>query len=80
MLHRNIPLYHYTPIIYLTALADQIIPAVQNLHCFSYLTKPYSAKQLLDTLAYLLRLKAPKECEGLRKTMLFLTIRKNTEY
>lgn len=63
MLLRNIPLYHYTPIIYLTALADQIIPAVQNLHCFSYLTKPYSAKQLLDTLAYLLRLKAPKEKE-----------------
>lgn len=49
---RDHPQYKNTPIIFLTILTDEIYPAVQKLHCYSYLTKPYSENDLLEALAH----------------------------
>lgn len=47
--------YHlYTPIIYLTTLTDRIFFALQELHCSSYLVKPYTEFKLVSALDYIL--------------------------
>lgn len=49
---RTIPAYKHVPIIFLSALSDKVLPALQEIHCSSYLIKPYNPKQLLDAVAY----------------------------
>lgn len=51
---RSIKKYTYAPIVYLTALPDRIFFALQELHCSSYLVKPYTAYKLIETLDYII--------------------------
>lgn len=51
---RSIKRYTYAPIVYITALPDRIFFAVQELHCISYLVKPYTTYKLIETLDYII--------------------------
>lgn len=42
---RKISFYQFTPIIFITALADPALYAYRNLHSFSYLEKPFSMSE-----------------------------------
>ena len=49
---REIPKYYFTPIIFITALADPELYAYKDIHCFGYIEKPFDKKQvekLLET-------------------------------
>ena len=60
---RSIKKYTYAPIVYLTALPDRIFFALQELHCSSYLVKPYTAYKLIETLDYIIGEQTEKEKE-----------------
>lgn len=47
---RNSSKYSTTPIIYLTGVPEKIHQAVNDVHCFSYLSKPYSYFDIKKTL------------------------------
>lgn len=47
-------LYAHTPILYITSITDRIVEALNNIHCYSYLTKPYSANDLIIAVKELL--------------------------
>lgn len=53
---RDIPQYMFTPVIFVTSLEDPELFAYSNLHCFSYLEKPFShddAKEMIrNALTY----------------------------
>lgn len=51
---RSIERYLYTPIVYLTALTDRIFFALQEIHCSSYLVKPFTSYKLIETLDYII--------------------------
>ncbi|MDD6071234.1 MAG: LytTR family DNA-binding domain-containing protein [Clostridiales bacterium] len=39
--------YNTVPILFLTSISDQISYALNNFHCYSYITKPYSIDDIL---------------------------------
>lgn len=43
---REIPKYYFTPMIFITALADPELYAYRELHCFGYIEKPFGKKQV----------------------------------
>ena len=43
---RCVSKYQFTPIIFITALADPELYAYRNIHCFGYLEKPFSPRRL----------------------------------
>lgn len=45
--------YQRTPFVFITAFPEHIYSAVNQLHCFAYLIKPYSEKELHKQLASL---------------------------
>lgn len=47
---RNSSKYNTTPMIYLTGIPEKIHQAVNDVHCFSYLSKPYSYFDIKKTL------------------------------
>ena len=47
------PRYQNTPILFITALPQYIYSALNQLHCFAYLIKPYSEKDVHQQLAAL---------------------------
>lgn len=47
------PRYQRTPILFITAFPQYIYPALNQLHCFAYLIKPYSEKEIHQQLATL---------------------------
>ena len=51
---RSIEHYLYTPIVYMTALPDRIFFALQEIHCSSYLVKPFTSYKLIETLDYII--------------------------
>ncbi|MCR5704914.1 MAG: LytTR family DNA-binding domain-containing protein [Eubacterium sp.] len=59
---RQLKKYRFTPIILLTRLADPDNYAVNTLHCFGYLEKPYQQKRLLRMIQEALEL--PKISDG----------------
>lgn len=51
---RSMPEHKHTPILFLTARADQISAAVNKTHCYNYLLKPYSYEVLINSVSELL--------------------------
>ena len=47
------PRYQRTPILFITAFPQYVYSALNQLHCFAYLTKPYSEKEIHQQLAAL---------------------------
>lgn len=52
---RSLPEYRFTPILYITSIPDQIQTAVNEIHCQNYILKPYTAKELLGAVHFLLQ-------------------------
>lgn len=48
---RTFPKYKYTPIIFITALEDPEFHAYSDLHCYSYVEKPYDAKKVATVIS-----------------------------
>lgn len=44
---RTIPKYMFTPVIFVTSLEDPSMYAYTDLHCISYIEKPFDTKQIL---------------------------------
>ncbi len=49
---RCLPRYRYVPIIFLTALPDKVLPALQETHCNSYLIKPFKESAFFSAIDY----------------------------
>ena len=49
---REIPGYKHIPVIFITGMADQVLKALQEIHCASYLVKPFSPEQLIEAVEY----------------------------
>lgn len=43
---RSLSRYRYTPIVYITSIPGQINNAVNNIHCYNYLIKPYKREDV----------------------------------
>lgn len=43
---RSMPKYNYTPIIFVTICKDEIAYAVNQIHCHSYISKPFETKEI----------------------------------
>lgn len=50
MLIRTIPRHINTPILFTTSLPEKMPDAINNIHCYSYLIKPYSQDSLVNAL------------------------------
>lgn len=51
---RKQPDYYRTPILFLTAILDDGVFALSNYHCYNYITKPYSAQDIMNQLEQML--------------------------
>ena len=47
---RSVSIYKNTPIVYVTSFTDKINFAVNRLHCYSYLVKPYTHEDVANSL------------------------------
>ncbi len=52
---RSLPEYRFTPILYITSIPTQIQTAVNEVHCQNYILKPYTAKELLAAIDFLMQ-------------------------
>lgn len=50
---QSMPRYQRTPVLFITAFPQHIYSALNQLHCFAYLIKPYSEKDVRQQLAAL---------------------------
>lgn len=57
---RNISHYMFTPVIFVTSLEDPQMFAYSNLHCFSYLEKPYNKEEAKAIITVALEYSTPK--------------------
>lgn len=48
---RKLPNYRTTPIIFITAYTAQIFKAINSIHCFSYITKPYNSSDVYNAIS-----------------------------
>lgn len=58
---RDIPYYAFTPIIFVTSLMDPQMFAYKNLHCFSYLEKPFSTDEAKAVIGDAMEYSTPKK-------------------
>lgn len=58
---RDIPYYAFTPIIFMTSLIDPKLFAYKNLHCFSYLEKPFSQNEAKSAIRDAMEYSTPKK-------------------
>lgn len=58
---RDIPYYAFTPIIFVTSLIDPKLFAYTNLHCFSYLEKPFSQADARSVIQDAMEYSTPKK-------------------
>ncbi|MCI9079242.1 MAG: response regulator transcription factor [Lachnospiraceae bacterium] len=49
---RQIPGYKHIPVIFITGMADKVLNALQEIHCASYIVKPFSPEKLIDAVEY----------------------------
>lgn len=54
---RKIEKYYFTPMLFITALADPELYAYRDLHCFGYIEKPFSREQVKKLLTKALHYK-----------------------
>ena len=60
---RTLPEYEFVPILFITSIPDQIQTAVNQIHCQSYILKPYTPGELLEAVHFVFKipnLPAPK--------------------
>ena len=65
---RSMPKHAHTPILFLTAIMNQINTALNTTHCYSYLLKPYRFEDLLHTVRELLH-------SPMMQTVTYLSVR-----
>lgn len=51
----KLPHYSNTPVLFITAFPKYIYPAINKLHCYAYIIKPYNEKQIHEQLSTLFR-------------------------
>ncbi len=49
---RDMPDYRHTPVLFFAEFADKVLMALQEIHCSSYLVKPYKPEQLIEAIDY----------------------------
>jgi len=49
---REMPVYKHIPVIFITGMPDKVLKALQEIHCASYLVKPFSTEQLIEAVEY----------------------------
>lgn len=49
---RGMPGYKHIPVIFITGMADRVLDVLQEIHCASYLVKPFSPEQLIEAVEY----------------------------
>lgn len=47
---RSLPAHRFTPILFLTALTDEISAAVNSIHCYNYLVKPFLREEFISAI------------------------------
>lgn len=57
---REIPKYYFTPLIFITALADPQLYAYRDIHCFGYIEKPFESRQIKSLLEKAILYKNPE--------------------
>ncbi len=62
---REIPSYAFTPIVFITSIAELELVSYRETQCYSYLVKPYDRSQVLALLSKLARKEAPAKKERL---------------
>ena len=65
---RMIEKYAFIPVLFVTSLEDSKLYAYENLHCYSFIEKPFDSKVVKKTIEKCLRF-PNKECE--KKTLYF---------
>lgn len=55
--------YRYTPVIFITSLADIKLRAYSNIHCYSYIEKPFDGERTLKIIEEALDMPLKKENE-----------------
>lgn len=58
---RSKEIYSRTPIIFITAFSDKVMTALNQLHCFSYLVKPYAEHDVKSAVSLALDIHHAKE-------------------
>lgn len=53
--------YRFTPIIFVSSLADPTFSAYSNIHCYSYIEKPFDAEKLAKTIEEALTIPLKKD-------------------
>ena len=48
---RNINKYKLTPIVFITAIPTKELLAFKEIHCYDYIVKPFTEKEVLDALS-----------------------------
>lgn len=49
---RGVPDYKHIPVMFFSKFADKVLMALQEIHCISYLVKPYTKEQLIEAIDY----------------------------
>lgn len=70
---RSIRTYRTTPIVFLTALPDQIERCLNRIHCYSYIVKPFTKEKILYAIQNILFDRA----ENFRETSLVVKLLNN---
>ena len=52
---RELSKYQFTPVIFITSLEDPKLSAFKELHCYDYIEKPFSEKQVVDVVTQALK-------------------------
>lgn len=52
---RELSKYQFTPVIFITSLEDPKLSAFKELHCYDYIEKPFSEKQVVDVVEQALK-------------------------
>jgi len=77
---RSIPVYLYTPIVYITLVTEKISEALSQLHCYDYISKPYNISAIINCIDSIIKSPLIKEVTLNFKTLQGIGIRlKETE-
>ncbi len=52
---RNIEKYKLTPIVFITAVDHKELEAYRNIHCYSYIVKPFNEKKVKEVLSCIIK-------------------------
>ena len=47
---RSNNIYYQTPILFLTSISDKMSYALSNFHCYNYINKPYTTKEIISEI------------------------------